>query len=217
MKAIREFTELGSGIKIAMKDLEIRGAGNVLGAEQHGHMEAVGYDLYCKMLNEAVQMYRGIKKHEEFETTIDLNVDAFIPPAYIKNEFQKLNIYKRIAGIETEEECEDMQDELMDRYGDMPKAVLNLLAVALMKSEAHRAFITDVTANGKTLKLAMLKDAEVDVSRIGDLLETFKPRLKFISGEIPVFEYKMDEEIRDVEKFRGVFAEVVGGIQGLIK
>ena len=216
LKAIREFTELGSGIKIAMKDLEIRGAGNVLGAEQHGHMEAVGYDLYCKMLNEAVQMYKGIKKHEEFETTIDLNVDAFIPPAYIKNEFQKLNIYKRIAGIETEEECEDMQDELMDRYGDMPKAVLNLLAVALMKSEAHRAFITDVTANGKTLKLAMLKDAEVDVSRIGDLLETFKPRLKFIPGEIPVFEYKMDEEIRDVEKFRGVFAEVVGGIQGLI-
>lgn len=217
LKAIREFTELGSGIKIAMKDLEIRGAGNVLGAEQHGHMEAVGYDLYCKMLNEAVQMYKGIKKHEEFETTIDLNVDAFIPPAYIKNEFQKLNIYKRIAGIETEEECEDMQDELMDRYGDMPKAVLNLLAVALMKSEAHRAFITDVTANGKTLKLAMLKDAEVDVSRIGDLLETFKPRLKFIPGEIPVFEYKMDEEIRDVEKFRGIFAEVVGGIQGLIK
>ena len=217
LKAIREFTELGSGIKIAMKDLEIRGAGNVLGAEQHGHMEAVGYDLYCKMLNEAVQMYKGIKKHEEFETTIDLNVDAFIPPAYIKNEFQKLNIYKRIAGIETEEECEDMQDELMDRYGDMPKAVLNLLAVALMKSEAHRAFITDVTANGKTLKLAMLKDAEVDVSRIGNLLETFKPRLKFIPGEIPVFEYKMDEEIRDVEKFRGVFAEVVGGIQGLIK
>lgn len=217
LKAIREFTELGSGIKIAMKDLEIRGAGNVLGAEQHGHMEAVGYDLYCKMLNEAVQMYKGIKKHEEFETTIDLNVDAFIPPAYIKNEFQKLNIYKRIAGIETEEECEDMQDELMDRYGDMPKAVLNLLAVALMKSEAHRAFITDVTANGKTLKLAMLKDAEVDVSRIGDLLETFKPRLKFIPGEIPGFEYKMDEEIRDVEKFRGVFAEVVGGIQGLIK
>ena len=217
LKAIREFTELGSGIKIAMKDLEIRGAGNVLGAEQHGHMEAVGYDLYCKMLNEAVQMYKGIKKHEEFETTIDLNVDAFIPPAYIKNEFQKLNIYKRIAGIETEEECEDMQDELMDRYGDMPKAVLNLLAVALMKSEAHRAFITDVTANGKTLKLAMLKDAEVDVSRIGDLLETFKPRLKFIPGEIPGFEYKMDEEIRDVEKFRGVFAEVIGGIQGLIK
>lgn len=217
LKAIREFTELGSGIKIAMKDLEIRGAGNVLGAEQHGHMEAVGYDLYCKMLNEAVQMYKGIKKHEEFETTIDLNVDAFIPPAYIKNEFQKLNIYKRIAGIETEEECEDMQDELMDRYGDMPKAVLNLLAVALMKSKAHRAFITDVTANGKTLKLAMLKDAEVDVSRIGDLLETFKPRLKFIPGEIPGFEYKMDEEIRDVEKFRGVFAEVVGGIQGLIK
>lgn len=217
LKAIREFTELGSGIKIAMKDLEIRGAGNVLGAEQHGHMEAVGYDLYCKMLNEAVQMLKGVKQYEDFETTIDLDVDAFIPASYIKNETQKLSIYKRIAGIETEEECEDMQDELIDRFGDMPKAVTNLLAISLMKSMAHQACITEITCEGKILKLAMLKNASVNVEKIAGLLEKYQPRLKFISGENPCFSYTMDERMKDVEHFRPVFAEVVGAIGALME
>ena len=99
LSAIREFTDLGSGFKIAMRDLELRGAGNLLGAQQHGHMNAVGYDLYCKMLSEAVKEAKGIHTMEDFETTIDLNMDAFIPDTYISNEFQKLDIYKRIAGI----------------------------------------------------------------------------------------------------------------------
>ena len=102
LAAIREFTDLGSGFKIAMRDLEIRGAGNLLGAEQHGHMEAVGYDLYCKMLNEAVKQLKGEMEEEEtFTTTMDLNVDAFIPASYIPNEYQKLDVYKRIAAIES--------------------------------------------------------------------------------------------------------------------
>lgn len=216
LKAIREFTELGSGIKIAMKDLEIRGAGNVLGAEQHGHMEAVGYDLYCKMLNEAVQMLKGVRQHEDFETSIDLNVDAFIPPSYIKNEVQKLSIYKRIAGIETEEECEDMQDELMDRFGDMPKSVTNLLEIALMKSMAHKACITDITCTGKVLKLTMLNDASVDVGRITEVLEKYKPKLKFVPGKNPYFTYMMDEGINDVRNFKPVFAEVVEAVSTII-
>ncbi len=99
LSAIREFTDLGSGFKIAMRDLELRGAGNLLGAQQHGHMNAVGYDLYCKMLSEAVKEAKGIHTMEDFETTIDLNMDAFIPDTYISNEFQKLDIYKRIAGL----------------------------------------------------------------------------------------------------------------------
>jgi transcription-repair coupling factor (superfamily II helicase) len=138
LHAIREFTDLGSGFKIAMRDLEIRGAGNLLGAEQHGHMHAVGYDLYCKMLNQAVKDIKGIAKEEEkYETMLDLSVDAYIPDTYIKNEAQKLDIYKRIAGIETEEECEDMLEELTDRFGDTPKTVMNLLEIAKLKARAH--------------------------------------------------------------------------------
>src|SRR5699024_1947824 len=121
LHAIREFTDLGSGFKITMRDLEIRGAGNLLGAEQHGHMEAVGYDLYCKMLEEAVQEEKGEKRQESFETTIDMSLDAFIPDRYIPNEVQKLDIYKRIAGIESREEYEDMLEELMDRFGEPMK------------------------------------------------------------------------------------------------
>ncbi len=108
LAAIREFTDLGSGIKIAMRDLEIRGAGNLLGAEQHGHMEAVGYDLYCKMLNEAVKHLKGESEAGNVYDSIDLNVDAYIPESYIPNEYHKLDIYKRIAAIESEEEMDDM-------------------------------------------------------------------------------------------------------------
>ena len=138
LAAIREFTDLGSGFKIAMRDLEIRGAGNLLGAEQHGHMEAVGYDLYCKMLNEAVKHLKGEMEEETFNTTMDLNVDAYIPDSYIPNEYQKLDIYKRVAAIENEEEMEDMLEELIDRFGDIPKKVETLLAVASLKAIAQR-------------------------------------------------------------------------------
>ena len=133
LAAIKEFTELGSGFKISMRDLEIRGAGNVLGESQHGHMEAVGYDLYCKMLNEAVKKLKGETVTEQvFETAVEIKVDAFIPNSYIKNELQKLDIYKRIAEIENEEEKFNMIDELIDRFGEPPKSVENLLAIALL-------------------------------------------------------------------------------------
>lgn len=115
---------------------------------QHGHMEAVGYDLYCKMLNEAVQRRKGITTAADFATIVDLDVDAFIPPEYIVNEVQKLDIYKRIAGIENIRERDDMRDELLDRFGEVPVSVENLLRIALIRVAAHKLYMTEL--KGKT-------------------------------------------------------------------
>jgi len=190
LAAIREFTDLGSGFKIAMRDLEIRGAGNLLGAEQHGHMEAVGYDLYCKMLNEAVKHLKGELEEEPYTTTVDLNVDAFIPASYIPNEYQKLDIYKRIASIENEEEMDDMLEELIDRFGDVPKKVQQLLSIALLKALAHSAYVVSVEQKGEVFKFTMYEKAKVHVERIPLLLEKFKGNLKFTVDTNPYFTYQ---------------------------
>ncbi len=187
LHAIREFTDLGSGFKIAMRDLEIRGAGNLLGAEQHGHMEAVGYDLYCKMLNEAVKEAKGIKQQEEFETTIDLDMDAFIPPRYIPNEYQKLDIYKRIAGIENQEEYEDMLEELMDRFGEPPKSVQNLLAIANLKALAHKVYVREIKQNGTEVKISMFERAKLDASGFPAVLEKYKNNMTMRMEGQPYF------------------------------
>ena len=178
LQAIREYTELGSGIKIAMRDLEIRGAGNLLGAQQHGHMEAVGYDLYCKLLNTAVKALKGEMPEETYETTVDLDIDAYIPSFYIRNEALKLDIYKRISAIENEEEHMDMQDELIDRFGEMPRAVEHLLKIALLKAEAHEAQIVEIDGNKEELKFTMYGKADVDPARIPELIRRYNGLLK---------------------------------------
>ena len=192
LAAIREFTDLGSGFKIAMRDLEIRGAGNLLGAEQHGHMEAVGYDLYCKMLNEAVKQLKGEMEEEEtFTTTMDLNVDAFIPASYIPNEYQKLDVYKRIAAIENREEMEDMTEELIDRFGDIPKKVEKLLEVAALKAQAHQLYVTAVEQKGEVYTFTMYEKAKVHPERIPKLIEDFRGELTFkADGVQPCFIYE---------------------------
>ena len=191
LHAIREFTDLGSGFKIAMRDLEIRGAGNLLGSEQHGHMQAVGYDLYCKMLNEAVKDLKGTAKVEDqYETVLDLETDAYIPNTYIKNEAQKLDVYKRIASLENAEECEDMAEELTDRFGDPPKAVMNLLEIARLKAEAHGLYITEVSGNANRLKLTMYEKAGIVVTNIPKLIERYQGGLKFQAAETPYFLYE---------------------------
>ena len=191
LQAIREFTELGSGIKIAMRDLEIRGAGNVLGAEQHGHMEAVGYDLYCKLLNQAVEALRGKRDEEEdFQTVVDCDIDVYIPVSYIKNEYQKLDVYKRISAIESEEEYMDMQDELIDRFGDIPKAVDNLLRIALIKALAHQAYVTEVGINRQEVRISMFPKAKLNTEGIPALVAEYKGALKMQMGETPGFLYQ---------------------------
>ena len=179
LHAIREFTDLGSGFKIAMRDLEIRGAGNLLGAEQSGHMEAVGYDLFCKMLNTAVQEEKGMDVQEDFETTIDIRLDAFIPDTYIRDEFQKLDIYKRIAAIEDTADYDDMLEELIDRFGELPRTVQNLLTVALLKGTAHRLYLTEVKQRENEIRLTMYERAKIDPAGIPLLVNAYKNRLIF--------------------------------------
>ena len=190
LSAIREFTDLGSGIKIAMRDLEIRGAGNLLGEAQSGHMEAVGYDLYCKMLNEAVLQLKGVETEESFNTSIDLNIDAYIPESYIRNEYQKLDIYKRIAAIENEEELDDMMEELIDRFGDIPKKVQQLLRIASLKALAHSAYVTAVEQKGDTIRFTMYERAKVDPQKIPALLANYRGSLIFRTEEPPYFQYQ---------------------------
>ena len=220
LAAIREFTDLGSGFKIAMRDLEIRGAGNLLGAEQHGHMEAVGYDLYCKMLNEAVKHLKGEMEEEEtFTTTMDLNVDAFIPASYIPNEYQKLDVYKRIAAIESREEMEDMAEELTDRFGDIPKKVEKLLEVAALKAQAHQLYVTAVEQKGEVYTFIMYEKAKVHPERIPKLIEDFRGELTFkADGAQPCFIYEkkrrnLKEKQTDALE---ITKNVLNGLKGLI-
>ena len=214
LSAIREFTDLGSGFKIAMRDLEIRGAGNLLGAEQHGHMEAVGYDLYCKMLNEAVKHLKGEMEEESYTTTLDLNVDAFIPASYIQNEYQKLDIYKRIASIENEEEMDDMLEELIDRFGDVPKKVQQLLSIAMLKALAHSAYVIAVEQKGEKIKFVMYEQAKVKVEKIPDLVQKYKGDLQFTVDANPYFTYqkkaknKKDKDEDTLELVKNVLIDI---------
>lgn len=174
LSAIKEFTDLGSGFKIAMKDLEIRGAGNLLGRTQHGHMQAVGYDLYCKMLNEAVKNLKGIEVSNDFDTLVDLEVDAYIPSEYIVNEIQKLDIYKRIAGIENEDEYNDIREELLDRFGRVPKSAENLLKISMIRVKAHSLYITEIRGKDGKISFTVKKDAKLNPDGVLNLFKEYK-------------------------------------------
>ncbi len=190
LTAIRNFTELGSGYRIAMRDLEIRGAGNLLGAQQSGHMASVGYDMYCKLLNEAVMQEKyGTEEIQGYETSIDLDMNAHIPDTYIKNEIYRLDMYKRIASIENEAAMADIEDEILDRYGDLPKAVSNLLHIALLKAKAHDCYITALTQKDTGASLKLYEKAKLDVARLAELQKQFDGRLRLIPAKTPYFSY----------------------------
>ena len=179
LRAIREFTELGSGIRIAMRDLEIRGAGNVLGAEQHGHMQAVGYDLYCKLLNQAVRRLTGREEEEEerVSASVEAEASAYIPDSYVKSEEQKLDLYQRIALIQTEEDEREMQDELIDRFGDMPIEVTNLLLIARIRASAERVRAAEVRIKRESTRVIMREDAVLDAEKLPALLSEYAGHL----------------------------------------
>ncbi len=190
LSAIREYTDLGSGFKISMRDLEIRGAGNLLGESQSGHMQEVGYDLYCKMLNTAVKHFKGEADAETFETAIDINVDAYIPSTYISNEHQKLDVYKRIACIENIDEMDEMLEELIDRFGDVPKKVQQLLQVALLKSLAHKCYMVGVEQKDNEYKFIMYERAKIKTEEISGFVDLYKGDLMFKVANNPYFLYR---------------------------
>ncbi len=192
LMAIKEFTDLGSGFKIAMRDLEIRGAGNILGKQQHGHMQAVGYDLYCKMLEEAVKEEKGITGASRNFVTIDLDVDAYLPEHYIVNEVQKLDIYKRIASISGDNDYEEMKDELKDRFGNLPTEAEHLLEVARIKLKAASLHITEIRGKVGRIKVVMEKDAPVCLTRIPELLNEYAGDLRLQTKGIPEFHLRYE-------------------------
>ena len=181
LSAIREFTEFGSGFKIAMRDLEIRGAGNILGGEQHGHMESVGYDLYLKLLAEAVSQEKG-EAAPQGECLVDLQIEAHIPEDYIENLNQRLEIYRRIADIRSDDDASDVLDELIDRFGDPPAAVRGLIDVALLRNMAASLGIYEVKQQGDTLLLYV---EQVDMKRISAMISTMRSRVMLSAGTKP--------------------------------
>ena len=194
LAAIREFTDLGSGFKIAMKDLEIRGAGNVLGAEQSGHMEQVGYDLYCKMLDSAVKQEKGEETVYEFSTFVDVDTDAYIPNTYVRSENLKLDLYKRIAAIETKEEASDMEEELEDRFGKVPPPAKNLIRIALLRAKAHSLFVENINADDKHIRLDIYAKAGINPANIAPVLTDFGGKMSFKTAGKPCFIYETDKD-----------------------
>ncbi len=193
LSAIREFTEFGSGFKIAMRDLEIRGAGNVLGGEQHGHMEAVGYDMYIRLLNEAVSLMKGEEPQEstEDECLLDLQVEAHIPESYIDSLNLRLEVYRRIASVRSREDAMDVTDELIDRFGDPPPAVSGLIDIALLRNTASALGITEVRQQGENL---LLYKKKFELSEISGLLSALNGRVLLSAGSRPYINVKIGDE-----------------------
>jgi len=191
LKAIKEFTEFGSGFKIAMRDLEIRGAGNLLGAEQHGSMESIGYDLYVKFLEENIRKLKGEEVIEEVESTIELNVDGFISSNYIRDEELKVEVYKKIASIQSKEDYSEILEEIIDRFGDIPREVFNLLKISYIKSLCIKGKIVLVSQSDDYIKIELYKAIYITPELINELSLSFGKRMTFNLSKNPYFKYKL--------------------------
>jgi transcription-repair coupling factor (superfamily II helicase) len=205
LKAIKEFTEFGSGFKIAMRDLEIRGSGNILGSEQHGHMLAVGYDLYVKFLGRAVKEIQGKHLKEDIETSVDLNVDGYIPSSFIENEEQKIEIYKKIAAADNKNDIFEITEEIIDRFGNVPVQVDNLLKISYIKSLSKTLRVKSLTQAGNTVNIEMTKD-DLSQDIIEFLIKNYYKKISFVGTNEPIIKYKLDsleqmKILRELEEF----------------
>ena len=191
LRAIKEFTEFGAGFKIAMRDLEIRGAGNILGPQQHGHMAAVGYELYCKLLEEAIRNLKGEQPKKTVDVTIDIKVNAYIDNEYIPSEGQKIEIYKKIAAIESLQDKYDVEEELEDRFGDMPSPVINLVNIAYIKALASKFSIVEITHKDREVILKLSDPKAIDSRLLMRILNENRNRLSYDGRRIPMLKISL--------------------------
>ena len=212
LEAIREFAEFGSGFKIAMRDLEIRGAGNVLGPEQSGFMLSVGYDMYLKLLEEAVLTQQGQPVPKRTDCAANLTVAASIPDRYVPAQEQRMDLYRRIAALRTEQDADDLVDELIDRYGEPPRTVNNLISVALLRTEAAQAGITDIDQKNGSLLLTI---PEFDLRLVSQLCggERYKGRLLFSAGEKPYLSLRLKKGEDALRAARALVADYAAQLE----
>lgn len=205
LAAMREFTQFGSGFQIALRDLEIRGAGSILGGKQHGHMEAVGYDMYLKLLNEAIAEERGDPVQASAECVVDVQINAHIPEQYMENQSQRLSIYRKIAAVQTQEEQMDLLDELIDRYGDPPKEIIGLITVSLLRNRAARLGISEVTQRSERLYFYVAAPTQAQVTA---LAAQFRGRILFNSLKKPYIGVSLQKGEQPLELMQKVIEQM---------
>ncbi len=198
LQTLRDYTEFGSGFKIAMRDLEIRGAGSLLGEQQSGHLETVGYEMYCTLLDEEIRRLKGEVIEEKVETLVDLEVSAFISSEYVSNEIQKIELYKKIATIQTEEDKYDVEDELIDKYGDIPTEVYRLLDIALLKAYCNNMRIESVVQKGDIINITCDPLAKISMEKYEVENKKHRGALKLIFKQKPILTYKIPKNINKV-------------------
>jgi transcription-repair coupling factor (superfamily II helicase) len=208
LQAIKEFTEFGAGFKIAMRDLEIRGAGNLLGAEQHGQMTAVGYDLYCKLLQETVQEMKGEETVRPPETVVDIRVDAYIDNSYISQENHKIRMYKRVAAIEDLSDKNDVEDEMVDRFGEIPAPTLNLIQIAYIKALAGSLGFSEISQRGREVRMKLHDSRALAPRAVMILLNENRRALRLIASNPPVFSLQSKD---------GTGPAVLDAVQGILE
>ena len=190
LKAIKEFTEFGSGFKIAMRDLEIRGAGSLIGEMQHGHMDQVGYDTYCKLLDEVVKEMKGIDIEEDIDIVIDINVSSYIPDSFIENESQKIEVYQNIALCANDEDIKNVEENIKDRFGKIPLEVINLLEIARIKEKCKELGITKISQKQSSIVFNFNPDRFI--MNIDSIIKKYKNRVKFSPAREPYITYRLE-------------------------
>ena len=206
LAAIKEFTELGSGIRIAMRDLEIRGAGNLLGPEQHGFIAAVGFELYCKLLEDAISQLKGEEKAVPPNPVLDLQIDAYIDDTYVSDPAQKVGLYQKIIALDSLEACDDLEEEFQDRFGDLPDAARNLLQIARIKVLARFLGLGSIVVRGSRFQLKFLEGLAIDAHKYAALHGKYRGKISYRHGRVGQL---LVEKDKDDQQALAFLAEVL--------